>query len=94
MYRSLFARGARIATPFPLPPPGGLPTVKRVLTENGLSLTLFFLFFVTFIAGQSIAGHREYLGDQEGLPGELGTPEGEAGPSELDPETATGAGEQ
>jgi hypothetical protein len=28
------------------------------------------------------------LSDQEGLPGEIGTPEGEAGPSELDPETA------
>jgi hypothetical protein len=33
------------------------------------------------------------LSDQEGLPGEVGTPEGEAGPSELDPETAADYGD-
>jgi hypothetical protein len=33
------------------------------------------------------------LSDQEGLPGELGTPEGEAGPSELDPDTAADYGD-
>ena len=33
------------------------------------------------------------LSDQERLPGEIGTPEGEAGPSELDPETAAGYGD-
>ncbi|MBW3615524.1 MAG: hypothetical protein KY439_09490 [Actinobacteria bacterium] len=30
------------------------------------------------------------LGDQEGLPGEPGTLEGETGPTETDPQTATG----
>jgi hypothetical protein len=38
--------------------------MRRVLRENGLSLTLFFLFFTTFLVGQSIAGHREYNADQ------------------------------
>ena len=33
------------------------------------------------------------LADQQGLPGELGTPEGEAGPSELDPNTAADYGD-
>ncbi|HEU0131147.1 MAG TPA: DUF6766 family protein [Mycobacteriales bacterium] len=38
--------------------------MRRILRENGLSLTLFVLFFVTFLAGQTIAGHREYNADQ------------------------------
>jgi hypothetical protein len=38
--------------------------MRRVLRENGLSLTLFLLFFTTFILGQSIAGHHEYNADQ------------------------------
>ncbi|HYP52889.1 MAG TPA: DUF6766 family protein [Pyrinomonadaceae bacterium] len=38
--------------------------MRRVLRNNGLSLVLFFLFFFTFIFGQSAAGHREYNSDQ------------------------------
>ena len=38
--------------------------MRRVLKENGLSLTLFFLFFVTFIVGQSLAGQGEYNAEQ------------------------------
>ncbi|HEX9944191.1 MAG TPA: DUF6766 family protein [Thermoanaerobaculia bacterium] len=33
--------------------------MRRFLRENGLSLVLFWLFFVAFFVGQSIAGHRE-----------------------------------
>ena len=39
--------------------------MRKVLRENGLTLTLFFLFFVTFIVGQSIAGMREYDSEQQ-----------------------------
>jgi Domain of unknown function (DUF6766) len=38
--------------------------MRRVVKENGLSLTLFFLFFVTFLLGQSVAGQREYNSEQ------------------------------
>ena len=38
--------------------------MRRVLRENGLSLVLFFLFFFSFIFGQSAAGHREYNAEQ------------------------------
>jgi len=38
--------------------------MRRILRENGLSLTLFFLFFVTFLVGQTIAGQREYNSEQ------------------------------
>ena len=38
--------------------------MRKILRENGLTLTLFFLFFTTFLLGQSIAGHREYNSDQ------------------------------
>ena len=38
--------------------------MKRVLKDNGLSLVLFALFFLTFLLGQSIAGHREYNSEQ------------------------------
>jgi hypothetical protein len=31
--------------------------MKRFLRDNGLSLVVFNLFFLTFIAGQSLAGH-------------------------------------
>lgn len=33
------------------------------------------------------------LSDQQGLPGEPGTPEADAGPSELDPDTAADYGD-
>ncbi|HEX8001783.1 MAG TPA: DUF6766 family protein [Mycobacteriales bacterium] len=39
--------------------------MRKVLRENGLSITLFFLFFATFLVGQTVAGHREYNADQE-----------------------------
>jgi hypothetical protein len=38
--------------------------MRKIVRENGLSLTLFFLFFATFLFGQSIAGHHEYNADQ------------------------------
>lgn len=31
--------------------------MKRFLRDNGLSLVVFNLFFLTFIVGQSVAGH-------------------------------------
>lgn len=37
--------------------------MRRILRENGLSIVLFGLFFLT-LAGQSITGHREYNDDQ------------------------------
>ncbi|MFP5285833.1 MAG: DUF6766 family protein [Thermoanaerobaculia bacterium] len=44
--------------------------MKRFLRENGLSLVLFWLFFVTFIVGQSFAGLRQYNEEQEEHGGE------------------------
>ncbi len=38
--------------------------MRKILRENGLTLVLFFLFFTTFIVGQSIAGQREYNSEQ------------------------------
>jgi hypothetical protein len=38
--------------------------MRKALRENGLALTLFLLFFTTFLLGQSIAGHRQYNADQ------------------------------
>lgn len=38
-------------------------------------------------------GSGDEPADQEGLPGEPGTPEGEAGPSETDPDTAADYGD-
>jgi hypothetical protein len=38
--------------------------MRRVLRENGLSITLVLLF-VLFWFGQSVAGHREYNSEQE-----------------------------
>ena len=38
--------------------------MRRFVRENGLSLTLLFLFFVTFLVGQTVAGHREYNAEQ------------------------------
>jgi hypothetical protein len=38
--------------------------MKRFLRENGLSLVLFCLFFLTFIVGQSFAGLRQYNEEQ------------------------------
>jgi hypothetical protein len=38
--------------------------MRRLLRDNSLSLTLFGLFFVVFLFGQSVAGHREYNADQ------------------------------
>ncbi len=34
--------------------------MRKFLRDNGLSLVLFVLFFVSLIGGQSIAGHREH----------------------------------
>ena len=39
--------------------------MRRVLKENGLTITLFALFFLTFLGGQSVAGFREYNADQQ-----------------------------
>ena len=44
--------------------------MKRFLRENGLSLVLFWLFFVTFIVGQSVSGLKQYNEDQEEHGGE------------------------
>lgn len=38
-------------------------------------------------------GGGDELTDQQGLPGEVGTPEEEAGPSETDPDTAADYGD-
>jgi hypothetical protein len=39
--------------------------MRRFLRENGLSLVLFWLFFVTCLAGQSLTGFRESNSDRE-----------------------------
>jgi hypothetical protein len=39
--------------------------VKRFAKEHSLSLVTFALFFVTFIVGQSLAGHRAYNEEQQ-----------------------------
>ncbi|HEX7183216.1 MAG TPA: DUF6766 family protein [Thermoanaerobaculia bacterium] len=39
--------------------------MRRFLRDNGLSLVLFWVFFLTFIVGQSVAGHREHNSEQE-----------------------------
>lgn len=39
--------------------------MKRFLRDNGLSLVVFNLFFLTFILGQSIAGHLQDNQDRE-----------------------------
>lgn len=44
--------------------------MKRFLRENGLSLVLFWLFFITFIVGQSFAGLKQYNAEQEDHGGE------------------------
>jgi hypothetical protein len=38
--------------------------VRRILRENGLSITLFALFFLT-VVGQSVMGYHEYNEDQK-----------------------------
>jgi hypothetical protein len=39
--------------------------MRRFLRDNGLSVVLFGLFFLAFIIGQSVTGHREYNEDQK-----------------------------
>jgi hypothetical protein len=39
--------------------------LRRFLRENGLGLTLFAMFFLTLMLGQTLAGQREYNQDQE-----------------------------
>jgi hypothetical protein len=45
--------------------------MRRILRENGLSIVWLGLFFITFIFGQTVFGHREYNDDQRehGRPG-------------------------
>ena len=38
--------------------------MKQTLKDNSLSLVLFFLFFVTFLLGQSLSGQRVYNEEQ------------------------------
>ena len=38
--------------------------MRKFLRDNGLSLVWFGLFFLAFIIGQTVAGHREYNNDQ------------------------------
>lgn len=38
--------------------------MRRFLRDNGLSLVLFFLFFVTFMVGQSVVGYLHYNEEQ------------------------------
>jgi hypothetical protein len=44
--------------------------MRRFLHENGLSLVLFWLFFMGFFVGQTVVGHREYNHEQEDHGGE------------------------
>ncbi len=44
--------------------------MRRFFRENGLSLVLFWMFFFTFIFGQTLVGHREYNHEQEDHGGE------------------------
>ena len=44
--------------------------MRRFFRENGLSLVLFWMFFLTFILGQTLAGQREYNQEQEEHEGE------------------------
>lgn len=44
--------------------------MRRFFRENGLSLVLFWMFFLTFIVGQTVAGHKEYNQEQEEHGGE------------------------
>lgn len=39
--------------------------MRRIFRENGLSIVLFTAFFLTFLVGQSLTGHREYNNDQQ-----------------------------
>ncbi|HMN29461.1 MAG TPA: hypothetical protein PKE45_15025 [Caldilineaceae bacterium] len=39
--------------------------MSRIMRENGLSIVLFALFFLTFAGGQSLTGYREYNHEQE-----------------------------
>jgi hypothetical protein len=39
--------------------------MRRFFRNNGLSIVLFGLFFLSFIVGQSIVGHREHNNDQQ-----------------------------
>ncbi len=39
--------------------------MRRFFRENGLSIVLFCLFFLTFLVGQSLVGHREHNNDQQ-----------------------------
>lgn len=39
--------------------------MRRFMRDNGLSLVVFWLFFVTFIFGQSVAGMFKYNEDQK-----------------------------
>jgi hypothetical protein len=45
--------------------------MRRILRENGLSIVWLGLFFISFIFGQTVFGHREYNNDQR----EHGQPE-------------------
>jgi len=38
--------------------------MRRFLRENGLSIVTLGLFFLTFIAGQTFFGYREYNSDR------------------------------
>lgn len=44
--------------------------MRRFFRDNGLSLVLFWMFFLTFIVGQTFAGNREYNQEQEEHGGE------------------------
>jgi len=44
--------------------------MKRFFRENSLSLVLFWMFFLTFMVGQSLVGLREYNQEQEAHGGE------------------------
>ena len=39
--------------------------MRRFFRENGLSIVLFVCFFLTFLVGQSLTGHKEYNNDQQ-----------------------------